>query len=277
MIQEFLIAKDTEDALKLKRNNPKSVFYAGGTEINRLNSSIDAKTAISLANLGLDTISDEGNSVRIGSMVTFGQLLDSALVPQWLKDAALYCGSFTKRNMATIGGNMAMCSDHSYLAPVLLASRARVLTANITEELSYNEDNIPIREYHAYHTQFSGTLLLGLLIFKDSRFVSSLRYANTVQSQASVTVGFGATMNGEGVIDHVRVFASVKGSGVQRLSAIENAIEDGELTTKQDVQLASSHAIEAKDDSTGSSSYKRYIASEGIAQLFSDFISGGVK
>ena len=277
MIQEFLIAKDAEDALKLKRNNPRSVFYAGGTEINRLNSSIDAKTAISLVKLGLDTIRDEENSILIGSMVTFQQLVDSALVPQWLKEAALYCGSFTKRNMATIGGNMAMCSDHSYLAPVLLASRARVLTANITEEGSYNEDNIPIREYHAYHTQFTGTLLLGLRISKDIRFVGSLRYANTVQSQASVTVGFGATKNGEGVIDHVRVYAAVKGIDMQRLSNIENAIENGELTTKQDVQLAVGHAIEAKDDSTGSSSYKRYIASEGIAQLFSDFISGGAK
>ncbi|MDT4763415.1 FAD binding domain-containing protein [Sphaerochaeta sp. PS] len=277
MIQEFLIAKDTEDALKLKRNNPKSVFYAGGTEINRLNSTVDAKTAISLAKLGLDTITDEGNSIRIGSMVTFQQLIESALVPQWLKQAASFCGSFTKRNMATLGGNLAMCSDHSYLGPALLASRARVLTANLTEAGSYNEDNIPIREYHAYHTQFSGTLLLGVSLSKDARFVGSLRYANTVQSQAAVTVGFGATKNGEGVIDHVRVFAAVKGIGMQRLSAVENAIENGELTTKQDVQLAVGHAIEAKDDSTGTSSYKRYIASEGISQLFSNFISGGVK
>ncbi|HKM07775.1 MAG TPA: molybdopterin dehydrogenase, partial [Sphaerochaeta sp.] len=64
MIQEFLIAKDTEDALKMRRNNPKSVFYAGGTEINRLNSTVDAKTAISLSKLGLATITDEGNSIR---------------------------------------------------------------------------------------------------------------------------------------------------------------------------------------------------------------------
>lgn len=277
MIQEFLIALDTEDALKLKRNNLKSVFYAGGTEINRLHSSVDAKTAISLAKLGLDTITDEGSHIRIGSMVTLQQLIESSLTPAWLKDAALYCGSFVRRNMATIGGNMAMCSDHSYLAPALLASRARLVTANITEEGSYNEDNIPIREYHAYHTHFSGTLLLALLISKDERFVKSLRFANTVQSQAAVTVGFGAIKNNEGVIDRARVFAAVKGSGMQRLNSVENAIEAGELTTKQDVQLAVGHAIEAKDDSTGSSSYKRYIASEGLAQLFSDFISGGAK
>ncbi|NLK06715.1 MAG: molybdopterin dehydrogenase, partial [Spirochaetales bacterium] len=48
MIQEYLVATDTEDALKLKRNKNKSVFYAGGTEINRLHSNVDAKVAISL-------------------------------------------------------------------------------------------------------------------------------------------------------------------------------------------------------------------------------------
>lgn len=51
-------------------------------------------------------------------------------------------------------------SDHSYLAPALLASRCRLLTANLTEKGVYSEDNIPIREYHAYHKQFAGTLLL---------------------------------------------------------------------------------------------------------------------
>ncbi|MDD3902105.1 MAG: FAD binding domain-containing protein [Sphaerochaeta sp.] len=277
MIQEFLIANDSEDALKLRRNNPKSVFYAGGTEINRLNSTVMAKTAISLSKLHLNNITDEGNSIRIGSMVTFQQLVESPLVPQYLKDAALYCGSFPRRNMATLGGNLALCGDHSYLAPVLLASRARLLTANLTEGGAYSEDNIPIREYHAYHSQFSGTLLLGVSLSKDQRFVGSSRFANTLESQAGVTVGFGATKNNEGVIDHVRVYVAVKGSGVQRLSDVENAIENGELTSRQDVQLAVGHAIEAKDDFTGSSSYKRYIASEGIAQLFAEFVAGGAK
>ena len=277
MIQEFLIATDSEDALKLKRNNPKSAFYAGGTEINRLNSTVNAKTAISLSSLNLSGITDQGTSIHLGSMVTFQQLVESSLVPQWLKKAALYCGSFPRRTMATLGGNLALCGDHSYLAPALLASRARLLTANLTEGGSYSEDNIPIREYHAYHNQFSGTLLLGVILSKDQRFVDSSRFANTLESQAGVTVGFGATMNNEGVIDHVRVYAAIKGSGVQRLSDVENAIENGELTSRQDVKLAVGHAIETKDDFTGSSSYKRYIASEGIAQLFADFIAGGVK
>ncbi|NCC64313.1 MAG: molybdopterin dehydrogenase [Spirochaetia bacterium] len=277
MIQEYLIANDTEHALQLKRNNPKSVFYAGGTEINRLNSTVDAPIGIGLSKLGLSSITEDESFIKIGAMVTLQQLVDSPIIPLWLKEAAQFCGSFTKRNMATIGGNLALMSDHSYLAPALLAARCRLLTANLTEKGVYTEDNIPIREYHNYHKQFSGTLLLSISISKDSRFVGSLRYASSSQNRASVTVGFGATMNKEQVINHVRVFVAVHGNGLQRISAVENAIENGELTSREDVQLSMCQAVSATDDFTGTSSYKRYIASEGIGRLFAAFLQGGAQ
>ena len=210
-------------------------------------------------------------------MVTLQQLIESPLIPSWLKDAAHFCGSFTKRNMATIGGNLALMSDHSYLAPALIASRARLLTANLTEKGVYSEDNIPIREYHAYHKQFAGTLLLAVSLSKDDRYVGTVRYAMSSQNRAAVTVGFSATRDSEQVIDHVRVFVAVYGKGVQRLEKVENSIENGELTTREDVQLAVRHDIEVVDDMTGSSDYKRYIASEGVGQLFSAFLKGGAQ
>jgi putative selenate reductase FAD-binding subunit len=277
MIQEYLIANTTEDALNKKRSNTKSVFYAGGTEINRLHSTVEGRTAISLSKLGFDTISDEGSTIKINSIMTLQQLIESPLVPSWLKDAAHFCGSFTKRNMATIGGNLALMSDHSYLAPALLASRARLLTANLTEKGVYSEDNIPIREYHAYHKQFAGTLLLAVSLSKDDRYVGTLRYAMSSQNSAAVTVGFSATKDSEQVIDHVRVFVAVHGKGVQRLEKVENSIENGELTTREDVQLAVRHDIVVVDDMTGGSDYKRYIASEGVGQLFSAFLQGGAQ
>lgn len=277
MIQEFLVAKDAEDALKLRRNNPRSIFYAGGTEINRLNSSVEAKTAVSLGSLHLDSIKDEEHSITIGSMVTFQQLVDSPLIPEWLKQAALYCGSFQRRNMATIGGNLALLGESSYLGPALLAARCRVLTASLTEGGAYHEENIPVREFHAYHKQFSGALLLGISLSKDGRYVGSARYSLSSQSLAAVTVGFGAMLNKEQVINHVRVFVAVKGSGLQRLNTVENSIENGELTTREDVQIAVAHNVQAMDDFTGGSLYKHYIASEGIGDLFTKFLKGGTQ
>ncbi|MFA5446738.1 MAG: FAD binding domain-containing protein [Sphaerochaeta sp.] len=276
MIQEFLVASNISDALSLRRNTPKSRWFAGGTEINRLNSGLDAKAVVSLSKLGLDTIIDEGPTIRIGAMVSLQQLIDSPLIPAWLKQAAAYCGSYTRRHMATIGGNLALMSDHSYLAPALLASRCTLKTANLTEGGAYSEDEIPVREYHAYIKEHANTLILSIALPKDKRYVGSRRFALSVQNRSAVNVAFGAMM-GEGlVISHVRLFAAVHGSGLQRLNDVENAIEAGELSTREDVQLAVSQALEATDDFIGSAQYKRYIAAEGIGQLFSEFLKGGV-
>jgi putative selenate reductase FAD-binding subunit len=275
MIQEYLVASNIEDALTLRRNTAQSVWYAGGTEINRLNSTITAKTVISLEQLGLATIVDEGSTIRIGAMVTLQQLVESPLVPKWLREAALHCGSLSRRNVATVGGNLALMSDHSYLAPALLASRCSLTTANLTEGGAFSEDVIPIREYFTYRTQHASTLIISISLAKDKRFIGSRRFALSKQNRSAVIVGFGA-MLGEGlVISHVRVFAAIHGSGLQRLTTVENAIEDGELSTREDVQLAVSEAASATDDFVGSAQYKRYIAAEGVGQLFSEFLKGG--
>lgn len=277
MIQEFLVASNISDALALKRNNTKSMWFAGGTEINRHGSTLDGKVGISLKALGLDQIVDEGPSIRIGAMVSLQQLIESPLVPAWLKEAARYCGSYTRRHMATIGGNLALMSDHSFLVPALLASRCTLMTANLTEGGAYSEDEVPVREYYTYYKQHATTLILAISLPKDKRYVGSRRYALSVQNRSAANVAFGAMM-GEGlVISHVRVVAAIHGSGVQRLSEVENAIEAGELSSREDVQLAVSQALEAVDDFVGSSQYKRYIAAEGIGQLFGEFLKGGAR
>ncbi len=51
MMKKFLVAQSKEEALSLKRLHAKSVFYAGGTEINRLESAVQAEVAIDLSSL----------------------------------------------------------------------------------------------------------------------------------------------------------------------------------------------------------------------------------
>lgn len=277
MIQEYLVASSIADALTLKRNNAKSVWFAGGTEINRMGGTVDAKVGISLKGLGLDQIVDEGPAIRIGAMVTLQELIDSPLVPLWLKEGARYCASYTRRHMATIGGNLALMSDHSFLAPALIASRCTLVTANVTEGGAYSEDEVPVREYYTYHKQHATTLVLAILLPKDKRYVGSLRYALSAQNRSAAAVAFSAMMGEALVISHVRVIAAIHGSGVQRLTTVENAIEAGELTSREDVQLAVSQALEAVDDFVGGKEYKRYIAAEGIGQLFGEFLKGGAR
>lgn len=273
MIQTFLQPLDIEEALTLRRNHPTSAWYAGGTEINRLRTTLSPETVISLEKLKLAEISAEKTAVRIGAMATFTDLLENPLIPAWLKEAAAYCGSFARRNRATIGGNLALMSEHSFLAPALLASEALLVTANLTEGGFYNEDRVPIAEYFAHRSTHAGTLVLALIIPTD-RFVGSQRFALSVQNYSAVNVGFGAKA-GKNITD-VRVFVALSGSGVVRLESVERAIEAGEAGNAEQVRQAVSSAVKPVDDITGSAAYKAYIAGEAIGQLYAEFLKGGV-
>ena len=123
MAEKLVMATSAVEAAGLK--NSESAFLAGGTEDNRLNSSVDAANLISIGRIPeLDGISKDGECIRIGAMSTFQEILDNKLVPEYLKDACRFMGSRTKRNMATIGGNIALRRTDSYLYPTLLASHA---------------------------------------------------------------------------------------------------------------------------------------------------------
>ena len=136
MATQLLMAKSPEEAISAK--NASAVFIAGGTEVNRLGSdaAAAADTLISLKKCaGLHDIVADGDKIRIGAMCTFQQIIESNDTPEYLKEAAHFMASRTKRNMATIGGNIAALRDDSYMLPTLFAVHAEleVLTAGGTE------------------------------------------------------------------------------------------------------------------------------------------------
>jgi putative selenate reductase FAD-binding subunit len=274
MIKYLLKVKDVKEALIKKKENPDYAFYAGGTEINRLNSTLNYEGAISLEGLGLNKIEVTKDGVKIGACVTLQDLIDSVDIPEYLKEAAKFCASRTLRCSATIGGNLAFGSDDSYLMPTLLAAKARLITSGITSKGGFSEDNLPIREYHSNHESFSNTLLVAVILPKEDRIVLSKRFAKTSHAHSAVCVAFGAKKTNN-KLDEVRIFAAIKGTGVQRFSDVENAIENEAFSSSADVEFAIANDIKAIDDLTGSASYKRYITSVAVAQMYD--IAKGVK
>jgi putative selenate reductase FAD-binding subunit len=267
MINNYKIVKDVKEALTYKKDNPKSAFYAGGTEINRLRSAVKVEDAISLEGLGLDKIEEVKEGVKIGACVTLQQLVDSPLIPSYLKDSAMYCASRIVRDMATIGGNLALGADDSYLMPTLLAAKARLLTNGLTEKGVFTEDNIPIREYHMYHKEFSSTLLVAIVLPNEERVVLSKRFAKTAHASSCSTVAFGAKKDGN-QLDEVRIFAAIKGSGIQRFKDTENAIETDSFSSPEDVEFSIRTATVAEDDYTATGEYKRYITGNAVAEMY---------
>lgn len=91
-----------------KQNADTAVYLAGGTDDLRLNGSAPGKDLIDISALGLDDIFVQDGKLYIGARCTFNQVIESDLVPEFIKEAAHFCASFTKRNSATVGGNIGL-------------------------------------------------------------------------------------------------------------------------------------------------------------------------
>lgn len=268
MITEFITSKSPEEALQAcQRTGERTVFLAGGTEVNRLGSSVACSRVVSIKEIGLNAIETSDGIVSIGALVTLQQALESDMIPEYLKQALRFCGSRTRRNMATIGGNIALSRDDSYLLPTLIAAKARLLLADIADDGTYHEEDVPIREYHAFREHFAESLIMKIVLNKPHRFVASSRFSRTAQSPAAVTVSFGADISSDSVHD-VRICAAIKGSGISRLIQVEEGVSSGQLSAPEDAATLAAADIAFVDDITGTAAYKRYILGTAVSELY---------
>ena len=250
MATQLLMAKSPEEAIGAK--NASAVFIAGGTEVNRLGSdaAAAADTLISLKKCaGLNMIEDAGDKIRFGAMCTFQQIVESEKAPSYLKEAALFMASRTKRNMATIGGNIAALRDDSYMLPVLFAVHAEleVLKAGGTEKMSawsYMEA-----------AEAGGDMLITAVIVPKSIKVVSKRYANTAQSHAVLTMS--AAMTGEGI----SLYGAVKNTGLLHFCDLEKAFRGNPDISEDEIveMVRVCTGLKTADDMFGSDAYKRYL------------------
>ena len=250
MATKLLMAKSPAEAIDLK--SAAAAFLAGGTEINRLGSDIaaDADTLISLKKCsGLDGIEAEGGSVKIGSMCTFQKLTESDKVPAYLKEAARYMASRTKRNMATIGGNIAAFRSDSYLLPVLFAVCARVDV--LTKE---GVQNICINSFKEAAEAGEEMLITAVIVPENIRVVSK-RYSNTAQSHAVLTMSSAITEKG------FTLAAAVKNCGILRFRTFEDMVRKDPDISEEDVMafFREADSLKISDDMFGSEEYKRYL------------------
>ncbi|MCR4677011.1 MAG: FAD binding domain-containing protein [Sphaerochaetaceae bacterium] len=266
MADNLIIAKNVEEAVALKDGS--SLFLAGGTEVNRLDSPCCASTLISLGRMGLDGLSvceetvdcckgpKKGRFLKLGAMCTFQELIDCEDVPQFLKEACRFMSSRTKRNMATIGGNIGAARDDSYLIPTLIAASCAVELNCKGKKHVYG-----IGRYLKEKKDYPDSLIEAVLIPLNGAEVLSKRYANTAASHAAVTVSV-SLLDGK-----VRVGAAVKNAGVRRLVEFEELINAGKGTEEELIKAAYGLDMPISDDMFGSEKYKRYILGVTVSDL----------
>lgn len=261
MPESLLFAHSVEEAISLKTAG--SAFLAGGTEINRLNTSVDAPVLIAIRKLEeLSAVTEEGDTVWIGAAVTFQRTVEHPLIPDWFKEACRMMVSRTKRNMATVGGNIALLRDDSYIMPALLAARASIVYA----DKDGTETCVDICGY--MDARRAGKLNDALILrvgLPTGRKICLKRYANTAMSHSVLNIAYGASSGGK----DISIGLAAKNCGLFCLEQIAAAIEADpsadEETVMTIVNGAGSPAF--SDDMFGSADYKRYLLAATLSRM----------
>ena len=217
--------KTALEAVALRREHPDTTVYlAGGTDDLRLGTAAAGKDLIDLNGLRMGGIREEDGKLVIGALCTMNELIASPLVPDFLKDAARFCASFVKRNSATVGGNLGLRRDDSYLAAALTAADA-VLTLQTPEQIKQQ----PVGAY--LKSDCKALITEVTLDLHRTGWVK--RFGNTAASHATLIAAYS-----EGIYA-----LSVHGSGL--------AYGNSPAIAKE---------LTYVDDLTGGADYKRYLA-----------------
>ena len=260
MVDNLITATSLREAVKNK--DSRTAYLAGGTEINRLGSTVKATQLISRGRIkDLDGITKDADAVRIGAMCTFQDIIDNENVPEYLKEACRFMASRTKRNMATIGGNIALRRTDSYLYATLLACGAKL---ELMAPGGRKDSKCVCCYLHRYE-QLKDHLILAVNVPAEA-VVFSKRYSNTAQSHAVLTVSMGMTTWCEKA--QLRLAVAAKDAALTRLDDIAEAIAKNQLSDEEILKmLKADKELRFKKDIFGSPDYKRYLLAVTIADL----------
>lgn len=133
MIKEVYKPKTIEETLDILEMKENTAIIAGGTDLIISMQSENFKKDILVDIWDIQTLKEiieEDNIIKIGSSVTFNQIIESDKFDgnlKGLKKAATLVGSPQIRSRGTIGGNICNNSPSSDLIPPLLALDAKVV------------------------------------------------------------------------------------------------------------------------------------------------------
>lgn len=126
-MHNYLKPNSIEDAKAMLDEYTNSKLLAGGTDLT-LELKREKLTAENIIDLGriseLKTIADDADSITLGSMVTFTEVLGSSIIKNnfnSLIECAKNMGSPQIRNMATIGGNISNAGSAADVVPCVIS------------------------------------------------------------------------------------------------------------------------------------------------------------
>ena len=252
----------------LAENTARARALAGGTDLV-----VDLKHAPGDVDLLVDVsqlpefggIGETEEGLRIGSMVTFSELMASPIVNQMTPEivaASHTVGAVQTRNLGTIGGNLVTCVPSADSAPSLLA-----LDAIATIAGSDGKRSVPLEEFFVGprktilepHELLAEILIPKKNLGKPSHFIKfGLRKG---QALALVNVAAALYLNDDGTVAEPRIaLGAVAPTPMFALKA--EASLDGKKPDEENLLEAARVAVsEIKpiDDFRASANYRRHL------------------
>ncbi|MEP2532104.1 FAD binding domain-containing protein [Shimia sp.] len=238
-----------------------SQFLGGGTMVVRgLNfASPDFDKVIRSTDSALSEIRPEGNGIKLGAGVTMARLMQASGA-EFLEPVARAVGGPAVRNMATIGGNLFVCSPFGDFGVALLALDALVQMSD--------GQMLPIEDFYRQRENLRG-LVSAVIIPRSAHGAFRFRKVVRTKPKGAAVVTIAAHLPGGNRISGARIALGAMGSTPLRAKDAERALEGGSLDahTVQRVCEMCCNGLNPQDDSIASAWYRREVAPVHLRRL----------
>lgn len=263
MFSEFYKPSSVQEAVSLRSRLALSAYLGGGTILNTLTYTKEvpeeeqAQVLISLSALDLKKIELTDSQLIIGAGLTHQELLESDKVFPAIKEAAAYMVNRNIRNMATVGGNVALRASTCNLASMLLALEAQVelMKADGTTSI------VSIADYNANgHPQ---DLILSIRVSSErgARKFASRRYVRT-QNDISILAAYAVVKGESDKIEDINLVMSGVAAHPMRLTQIEKNLKGATLPKRDDLVEQIRPLLHPLADIRGGVAFKREVGAQ---------------
>lgn len=262
---EYYQPDTLEEAFRLKKTIPDSLFISGGTDlmVRIKKKELCPYALISLRSVpGLSGV-ENGRNIRIGAMTSINDLIiNSLLVEKYpvLIQAAKELGNVQIRNVATIGGNLCNGSPAADIAPPLL-----VLEAKIQLQSDQKSRDLPIEKFFRGPGETSlepGEILTGILLESPGHNTKMifLKKGRTKMDLAVASVAVLISTDGDNCLRACIAAGSVAPTPL-RLFEVEALLEGATLSENliAEAQQLAAKCVSPITDIRSTAEYRRHI------------------
>ncbi len=269
--------RSVEEAVGFLAEIPDLVIAAGCTDLLVTDLESRARQTHVMSLLGIEElrgITRDGDALRIGAAVTFGEIGTSREVAEAapiLAEAAREVGGWQIRNRATLGGNIVNASPAGDSLPVLLALDATVEIAGAAgrRTLAYDSMHVGYRRT----ALAPGEILVAVRIPSSAaQRAQAFRKVGTRAAQAisKVVVAGSARRVAGGRLAEVRLAAGSVADRPVRLQSAESAAGREPAEAARAAGEAAAAETTPIDDVRSTAEYRRWVLGNVVAELVRD-------